>query len=149
MTLQLIVYAYFRKRDRPNFRKHKSTRSSGWDHLECQECAELDREVRRKRADFNHECSEEKRREKELELKYAIDRGLEHRSRARASREKYKERRAKAVKPEYVNRGYLSMIIDGAGAQASNYCPRYNTSEKGEPARHNMLKIKSTYVKVT
>jgi hypothetical protein len=40
------------------------------------------------------------------------------------------------------------MIVDGAGAQASNYCPRYNTSEKSEPARHKMLKIKSTYVKV-
>jgi hypothetical protein len=42
----------------------------------------------------------------------------------------------------------LSLAIDGAGAQASNYCPRYNTTEKGEPCRHDILKIKSTYVKV-
>ena len=41
------------------------------------------------------------------------------------------------------------MAIDGAGAQASNYSPRYKTTEKSEPARHDMLKIKSTYVKVT
>ena len=46
-------------------------------------------------------------------------------------------------------KGLLSMIIDGAGAQASNYSPRYNTTEKGEPARHKMFKIKSTYVKVS
>lgn len=46
------------------------------------------------------------------------------------------------------NRGYLSIIIDGAGAQASNDSPRYASSEKGEPARHNMFKIKSTYIKV-
>ena len=46
-------------------------------------------------------------------------------------------------------KGLLSMIIDGAGAQASNYSPRYNTTEKSEPARHKMLKIKSTYVKVS
>ena len=57
-------------------------------------------------------------------------------------------RRNKATKEENVANGCLSMIVDGAGAQASNYCPRYNTSEKSEPARHKMLKIKSTYVKV-
>jgi hypothetical protein len=54
----------------------------------------------------------------------------------------------KATKEESVLKGHLSMIIDGAGAQASNYSPRYNTTDKGEPARHEMLKIKSTYVKV-
>ena len=46
------------------------------------------------------------------------------------------------------NRGYLCIIIDGAGAQASNNSPRYASSEQGEPARHNMFKIKSTYMKV-
>ena len=50
--------------------------------------------------------------------------------------------------PEYITRGYLSLAIDGAGAQASNYSPRYSTSEKNEPERQEMLKIKSTYVKV-
>ena len=42
------------------------------------------------------------------------------------------------------NRGYLSIIIDGAGAGAGAHA----SSEKGEPARHNMFKIKSTYIKV-
>jgi hypothetical protein len=55
----------------------------------------------------------------------------------------------KATKEESVLTGHLSLIIDGAGEQASNYSPRYNTTEKGEPARHKMLKIKSTYVKVS
>ena len=72
----------------------------------------------------------------------------EHQKRARESRRLYHMRRNKATKEENVANGYLSMIIDGAGAQASNYCPRYSTSEKSEPARHKMLKIKSTYVKV-
>ena len=72
----------------------------------------------------------------------------EHQKRARESRRLYHMRRNKAAKEENVANGYLSMIIDGAGAQASNYCPRYSTSEKSEPARHQMLKIKSTYVKV-
>ena len=72
----------------------------------------------------------------------------EHQKRARESRRLYHMRRNKATKEENVANGYLSMIIDGAGAQASNYCPRYSTSEKSEPARHKMLKIKLTYVKV-
>ena len=71
-----------------------------------------------------------------------------HRVRARTSRHMYYYRRAKASTEKNARRGYLSMVIDGAGAQASNYCPRFKTTEKGEPARHDMLKIKSTYIKV-
>ena len=85
---------------------------------------------------------------KELERK-KYERYLEeHRGRARLARRAYHRRRNKACKEENLKRGYLSMVIDGAGAQASNYSPRYNTTEKGEPARHKMLKIKSTYIKV-
>ena len=84
----------------------------------------------------------------EKQLKFAEGQLDEHRKRAYLSRQQYYQRRTKAIKPENITKGYLSMVIDGAGAQASNYCPRYSTTEKGEPARHNMLKIKSTYVKV-
>lgn len=85
---------------------------------------------------------------KEAELKTAQRQLEEHQNRAYLSRKLYYARRLKATKEESVLKGHLSMIIDGAGAQASNYSPRYNTTEKGEPARHEMLKIKSTYVKV-
>jgi len=91
-------------------------------------------------------CAE--RVHKEEELKKAEARVREHRGRAKEARRCYYRRRGKAVQPEYVAKGYLSLAIDGAGAQASNYCPRYNTTEKGEPCRHDILKIKSTYVKV-
>ena len=72
----------------------------------------------------------------------------EHQNRAYLSRKLYYARRLKATKEESVLKGHLSMIIDGAGAQASNNSPRYNATDKGEPARHEMLKFKSTYVKV-
>jgi hypothetical protein len=85
----------------------------------------------------------------ETKLKDAIDVANGHRERANESRQGYYGRRGKAVEPMYVQRGYLSLAIDGAGAQVTNYTPRYSTSEKGEPARHDMLKIKSTYVKVS
>ena len=85
---------------------------------------------------------------KEAKMKTAQRQLDEHRNRAYLSRRLYYGRRMKATKDVNVLRGYLSMIIDGAGAQASNYSPRYNTTEKGEPARHKMLKIKSTYMKV-
>ena len=71
-----------------------------------------------------------------------------HQNRAYLSRKLYYARRLKATKEESVLKGHLSITIDGAGAQASNNSPRYNTTDKGESARHEMLKIKSTYVKV-
>jgi len=98
---------------------------------------------------LNHELNADVRKEREVALKLAVKHLDEHRARAGRSRDGYRRRRGKATKEEYIRRGYLSMIVDGAGAQASNYSPRYRTTEKSEPARHEMLKIKSTYVKVT
>ena len=86
---------------------------------------------------------------KEAALKTAQRQFDEHKNRAHLSPRLYYGRRLKTTKEENVLKGHLSMIIDGAGAQASNYSPRYQTTEKGEPARHKMLKIKSTYVKVS
>lgn len=40
------------------------------------------------------------------------------------------------------------MIIDAGGGAGCIHIPRFPTTEKGEPARHEMLKIKSTFVKV-
>jgi len=97
---------------------------------------------------YNHASTIQERDTLETAVKLAQAQKQEHINRALASREGYYDRRSKAVMDFNVNRGYLSMIIDGAGAQASNYCPRYATTEKGEPARHNMFKIKSTYIKV-
>ena len=83
------------------------------------------------------------------EAKYAVQARLHtHRQQAMLSRQQYYYRRAKAATEENLKKGYLSMVIDGAGAQASNYCPRFKKAEKGEPERHMMMKIKSTYIKV-
>ena len=97
---------------------------------------------------YQHETSGNHRIEKEKDIKSLEDMVNEHRGRAKLSRHNYYRRRAKAVEPQFVKKGYLSMTIDAAGAQAANYSPRYSTTEKGEPARHHMLKMKSTYVKV-
>ena len=40
------------------------------------------------------------------------------------------------------------MIIDATGANVANYSPRVKTTEKGEPAIHQMLTIKSTFLKI-
>ena len=98
--------------------------------------------------EYDHETDPRERNKKEEAKKIAIRHREEHLHRAATSRKFYHNRRHKASREEYVKRGYLSMMIDGAGAQASNYSPRYNTTEKGEPARHKMMKIKSTFIKV-
>ena len=100
------------------------------------------------RRDTNHEMDPNRRVAFE-EARYAAEARLHtHRHRAMLSRQQYYYRRAKAATEENLKRGYLSMVIDGAGAQASNYCPRFKKAEKGEPERHMMMKIKSTYIKV-
>lgn len=116
--------------------------------MECHTCSELNREVYRRKQDFKHSTNDEERKDKENALKEAQSQIFEHLKRSAESRLGYYRRRGKAVEKEYISRGYLSLAIDGAGAQASNYSPRYSTSEKNEPERHEMLKIKSTYVKV-
>lgn len=40
------------------------------------------------------------------------------------------------------------MIVDAAGGTGSTHSPRYRTTEKGEPTRHSMLKVKNTFVKI-
>lgn len=114
----------------------------------CQTCSKLEREIADKKASFDHSTEDNDRLKAESDLKYAQRMLEEHRARALKARSMYYQRRSKAATEQYIKKGYLSIIIDGAGAAASNYCPRYSTSEKGEPARHDMLKIKSTYVKV-
>lgn len=131
--------------------------------MECQRCNKLDREIKRLKKIPNPTEDEEK-------LRIQTQRDLQlHLDRASRARKKYWATRAKAIQPDNAQRGDISMIIDGAGAQArsifsyklliltiiiillciiSNYCPRYARAEKNEPARHEMLKIKSTYIKV-
>jgi len=40
------------------------------------------------------------------------------------------------------------MIIEAGGGAGCIHIPRFPTTEKGEPARHEMLKIKSTFIKI-
>ena len=40
------------------------------------------------------------------------------------------------------------MIIDAGGGAGCTYIPRYTTQEKHEPKRHQMFKIKTTFIKV-
>lgn len=40
------------------------------------------------------------------------------------------------------------MIIDAGGGSGCSNIPRFQSTEKSEPARHLMLKIKSTFIKV-
>jgi len=58
----------------------------------------------------------------------------------------YYKTRNKAIKNKKYND--ISMIIDAGGGAGCIHIPRFPTTEKGEPARHEMLKIKSTFVKV-
>ena len=40
------------------------------------------------------------------------------------------------------------MIIDAGGGSGCSNIPRFQSTEKGEPSRHLMLKIKSTFIKI-
>lgn len=121
-----------RKNQRQNYRKHRSTREGGWNHLECNMCSSLDRKIKSEKDDGEREKLKDT-------LKY-------HKKLAGAAKEKYYATRAKAVRNKA--NGDISMIIDAGGGSGCSHIPRFQSTEKGEPARHTMLKIKTTFVKV-
>jgi len=69
-----------------------------------------------------------------------------HKQAAWNEKQKYYNTRSKASKN--LPKGDISMIIDAGGGSACSNIPRFQSTEKGEPARHLMLKIKSTFIKV-
>jgi len=69
-----------------------------------------------------------------------------HKKIAAMAKKHYYDVRAKAV--TNMQKGDVSMIIDAGGGSGCSHIPRFNSSEKKEPARHTMLKIKTTFIKV-
>ena len=100
--------------------------------MECNDCNTLERKIK-------SEIDEANRRELEGKLKH-------HKDTAWAAKQKYYNTRAKASKN--IDKGDISMIIDAGGGSGCSNIPRFYSTEKGEPARHLMLKIKSTFIKV-
>jgi len=62
------------------------------------------------------------------------------------AKKQYYDARAKAVTKR--PKGAISMIIDAGGGTGCIHIPRFNSSVEKEPARHTMLKIKTTFIKV-
>ena len=121
-----------RKQRRPQYKKHRSQRRSGWNHLECSTCNQLRRDIK-KENDNN----------KLLDLKAEFD---AHKRRADFAREVYYVTRQKAKNNQ--RKGDISMIIDAAGGTGTTLIPHFCTTEKKEPQRHEMLGTKCTFVKV-
>jgi len=65
---------------------------------------------------------------------------------ADSARQEYYLTRSKAI--DNAHKNDVSMIIDAGGGAGCIHIPRFPTTEKSEPARHEMLRIKSTFVKV-
>jgi len=63
---------------------------------------------------------------------------VRHNAFQKAHRKHYYDTRSKAIRNSSDD---VSMIIDKSGGCGTTYSPRYNTTEKGEPARHTMLKV--------
>ena len=127
-----LFHDFCRRHLRPNFRKHRSTSKAGWKHLECNECNQLERNIKR-------EDDEVKRRDLQNVLK-------KHKNSAWDAKQKYYNTRSKASKN--LLKGDISMIIDAGGGSGCSNIPRFQSTEKSEPARHLMLKIKSTFIKI-
>jgi hypothetical protein len=56
--------------------------------------------------------------------------------------------RKKASSKKYKRAGYVSMIIDAAGGAGTVFHPHVRKQVHGEPERADLLKTKSTFVKV-
>ena len=100
--------------------------------MECNDCNKYKRSIKRENDDI-------KRRELEDILQA-------HRKADLDAKQKYYNTRSKASKN--LHKGDISMIIDAGGGSGCSNIPRFQSTEKSEPARHLMLKIKSTFIKV-
>jgi len=100
--------------------------------LECNECNKYKRKIKSEKDEVN-------RRKLEDILE-------NHKQAAWNAKQKYYSTRSKASKN--LHKGDISMIIDAGGGSGCSNIPRFQSTEKGEPARHLMLKIKSTFIKV-
>jgi len=115
---------FYKSHHCPNFKIHRSTSKAGWNHLECNECNQLKRRIKR-------EKNEAERRKLEDVLN-------NHKKNAWDAKQKYYNTRSKATKN--LDKGDISMIVDAGGGSGCSNIPSFQSSEKGEPARHLMLK---------
>ena len=122
----------FRRHHRPNFKKHRSTSKAGWKHLECTECNHMERKIKSEDDDIKREQL------KDILKKHKKAPGMQKKNIIILGRKSSKN----------LGKGDISMIIDAGGGSGCSSIPRFQSTEKGEPARHKMLKIKSTFIKV-
>lgn len=117
-SICIIVYCFSRSKECKNYQKHPCTSRSGWDHLVCSNCSDNKRQLEQLTRSFSHELDAEERFKLQKQIKDVENIYNLHLRRAEESRMRYKHRRYKVRRPDCVAKGYISMIVDAAGAQA-------------------------------
>jgi hypothetical protein len=125
------VFCHVRATECKNYRRCRTTRKGGWNHLSCKVCDNLKRLI-----------SKAKNEESRKKYQARLDK---HRRFQEQHRRVYYNTRAKAIRNSEFD---VSMIVDAAGGTGSTHSPRYNTTEKNEPARHTMMKVTNTFAKI-
>jgi hypothetical protein len=120
------------KKNCPNFQKHRSLKHGGWSHITCSKCETLRREIKGAKDNAQRHIF--------------VERLNFHNDHAYKCKKAYYSTRSKAV--WNLSENHCSMICDAAGGTGSTYSPRFRTTTKDEPQRHEMCKIKCTFVKV-
>ena len=131
VPVTLEQFYRIRKHFCPNYKKSKTIRPGGWNHIRCDTCDSLRREIMRCE-EGTAECIS-----KQQEF-------LKHMKKQDQCREIYEKKVKKSTCKKYRS-SRLSIIVDAAGGAGTKNQPRMVTQEKNEPPRNKMLKTKWTF----
>ena len=129
------LFCHVRRTRCSQYKRSPRARPGGWNHVSCCVCDKLKRLISTTSGKLEKE-EEHKRYRAELK---------EHHDFQNKHRQHYYKTRAKAIRNHAHD---VSMIVDAAGGAGTTYQPRYHSTEKNEPARHFMCKVKHTFVKM-
>jgi hypothetical protein len=125
---------YSRKSERRQYKRSKSIRKGGYNHVRCGVCSRLQRLILTKK---NHTAERDA-----LQSEF-----LAHVTKQQVYRDIYEAVIKKST--SIAHKKYtISMIVDASGGNLATYYPRYKIVEKSEPQRHELLKTKMTFAVV-
>ena len=131
VPVTLEQFYRIRKHFCPNYKKSKTIRPGGWNHIRCDTCDSLRREIMRCE-EGTAECISKQQG------------FLKHMKKQDQCREIYEKKVKKSTCKKYRS-SRLSIIVDAAGGAGTKNQPRMVTQEKNEPPRNKMLKTKWTF----
>ena len=130
----MIIRFSYRKSERRQYKRSKTIRKGGYNHVRCGECSRLQRLILLKKL---HTAERDT-----LQSEF-----LAHVTKQQVYRDIYEAVIKKCTSVKH-KKFTLSMIVDASGGNGATFYPRVKVVEKSDPQRYQLLKTKMTFAVV-